>query len=149
MQKGCDVINFEINFKRNQFNLLLYFQNSIKIQSVGRQNNFSSLQFLGSPFWEKKVFFIKRRKTNNIFSAVYFLCKKIEELSWRLARNSKHANWFLYYTPILFFHFVNCLNILPIKNEIKCWMTHLLKGIKRYLNKCKQNKQVWVDARLH
>ena len=52
--------------RRNQLIYWYTGKTAIKIQLVGRQNNFFSSQFLGLTFWKEKISFLseQRRKTS-------------------------------------------------------------------------------------
>ena len=76
-----------------------------------------------------------RRKTSNYFSSVNLFSLLHKENLLRIIWNTNNVKLVLYYCVIILsFLFVNCLNILPIKNEFKYWMVYtlyILKGIMR------------------
>ena len=97
-----------------------------------RQWNIQISQFLGSLFWKKRI-----PKKNNkeekpgidSVQSIYSLRYKIEEYSWRIIQNLNHVKLFLCYCiTILSFPFVNCLNILPIIDEIR--HIHCVKSVR-------------------
>ena len=64
--------NRQETLRRNQFNLLVYGLDSMKI-SYYRENKLFSSQFLELTIWKEKIIFLskQRRKTSSCFSAVY------------------------------------------------------------------------------
>ena len=81
-QLGKKYLNVFI--RRNEVRLLAYRQDSIKIQSVGRQNKFFSSQFLGLTIWKEKNFFAVNKEEKPVIisvQSIYSLYNKIEEHS--------------------------------------------------------------------
>ena len=64
--------NSQETLRRNQFNLLVYGLDSMKI-SYYRENKLFSSQFLELTIWKEKIIFLskQRRKTSSCFSTVY------------------------------------------------------------------------------